>query len=100
LSIALKHWDEREDQMFDVTQSNNDADDQVDGAPQGSTEPISGSVLQQLADAEGPRTYLPRGSAQSRCQPASYYYLATDSGAVPSWVIDEACRKRVGGGAH
>ena len=85
--------------MFDVTQSNNDADDRVDGAPQGSAEPISGTVLQQLADAEGQRNYLPR-SAQSRCQPASYYYLASDSGAVPSWVIDEACRKRLGGGAH
>ena len=86
--------------MFDVTQSTDHANDQVGGAPQQGAEPISGSALQQLADANGPRTYLPRGSAQSRCQPASYYYLASDSGAVPSWVIDEACRKRLGGGAH
>ena len=84
--------------MFDVTQSTDHADDQVDDAL--GPEPISGSVLQQLADAEGQRNYLPRGSAQSRCQPASYYYLASDSGAVPSWAIDEACRKRLGGGAH
>jgi hypothetical protein len=97
---CAEHWDEREDQMFDVTHSTNHADDQVDGAPRPGAEPISGSVLQQLADAEVQRIYLPRGPAQSRCEPPSYYYLASDSGAVPSWVVDEACRKRLRGGAH
>jgi hypothetical protein len=86
--------------MFDVAQSTNHADDQLDGAPQGGAEPIGGSLLQQLADAEDQRIYLPRGSAQSRCEPPSYYYLASDSGAVPSWAVEEACRKRLRGGAH
>jgi hypothetical protein len=59
-----------------------------------------GNLLQRLADADGQRIYLPRGSAQSRCEPQSYYYLASDSGAVPSWVVDEACRKRPRNGAN
>jgi hypothetical protein len=83
-----EHWDEREDQMFNVKQPTEQTDDQ------------GGSLLQRLTDAEdAQRIYLPRGSAQSRCEPPSYYYLASDSGAVPSWVVDEARRKRLRGGA-
>jgi hypothetical protein len=86
--------------MFDVTQPTKQADDQAEPAQAGA-QPIRGNLLQRLADAEeGQRIYLPRGSAQSRCEPPSYYYLASDSGAVPSWVVDEACRKRRRGGAH
>ena len=70
------------------------ADDTNDGPPQESARPVGGSLLQRLSDAEGQRIHLPRGSAQSRCEPPSYYYLASDSGVVPSWVVDEACRKR------
>jgi hypothetical protein len=57
-------------------------------------QPVGGTLLEQLASAEGQRIYLPRGSAQSRFEPRSYYYPASDSGAVPSWVVDEAWRKR------
>jgi hypothetical protein len=81
--------------MFDVTQPTKPADDQTEGPAQTGAQPVGGNLLQHLADAEG-RIYLPRGSAQSRCEPQSYYYLASDSGAVPSWVVDEVCRKRNG----
>jgi len=81
--------------MFNDTTDH--ADDQTDGSAQAGQ---STSLLQRLADTEGQRIYLPRGSAQSRCEPPSYYYLASDSGAVPSWVVDEACRKRRRDGAH
>jgi hypothetical protein len=79
--------------MFDVTTK--PADDQSD-RPAQAAQPVGGNLLQRLADAEGQRIYLPRGSAQSRCEPQSYYYLASEGGAVPSWVVDEACRKRNG----
>jgi hypothetical protein len=79
--------------MFDVTQPGKQAEDQAEGRAQAGA---GGNLLQRLADADGQRIYLPRGSAQSRCEPQSYYYLASDSGAVPSWVVDEACRKRNG----
>jgi hypothetical protein len=87
--------------MFNVTQPTDQSSDQSDdqARPAQASQPISGSLLERLADAEG-RIYLPRGTAQSRCQPPSYYYLASDSGAVPSWVVDEACRKRLRNGAH
>ena len=84
--------------MFDVTQPTKQADDQAPA--QAGAQPAGGSLMQQLANAEGQRIYLPRGSAQSRCEPPSYYYLASDGGAVPSWVVDEACRKRRRDGAH
>ena len=61
--------------MFDVSKRipTNESDD-------GETDrPVGGTLLEQLADAEGQRIYLPRGS---------------DSGAVPKWVGDEAWRKR------
>jgi hypothetical protein len=75
--------------MFDVSKRipNNDTADNPD-------EPVGGTLLERLAGAEGRRIYLPRGSAQSRFEPRSYYYPASDSGAVPSWVADEAWRKR------
>ena len=76
--------------MFDVSKyiPTNESDDET-------TQPVGGPLLEQLADAEGQRIYLlPRGSAQSRFEPRSYYYPASDSGVVPSWVADEAWRKR------
>ena len=75
--------------MFDVSKRipTNESDDET-------AQPVGGTLLEQLADAEGQRIYLPRGSAQSRFKPRSYYYTASDSGAVPSWVADEAWRKR------
>jgi len=88
--------------MFNVTRPTDQSTDQSDDQatrPAQASQPISGSLLERLADAEA-RIYLPRGTAQSRCQPPSYYYLASDSGAVPSWVVDEACRKRLRNGAH
>ena len=86
--------------MFDVTQPTKPADDQAEGRAQAGAQPIGGSLLQQLAGTEGRRIYLPRGSAQSRCEPQSYYYLASEGGAVPSWVVDEVCRKRLRNGAN
>src|SRR4051794_28949524 len=79
----------REDQMFDVSKRipTNESDDET-------AQPVGGTLLEQLADAEGQRIYLPRGSAQTRFEPRSYYYPASDSGAVPSWVADEAWCKR------
>jgi len=75
--------------VFDVSKRipTNDTDDKPD-------EPVGATLLERLAGAEGQRIYLPRGSAQSRFEPRSYYYPASDSGAVPSWVADEAWRKR------
>jgi hypothetical protein len=75
--------------MFDVSKRipTNESNDET-------AQPVGGPLLEQLADAEGERIYLPRGSAQSRSEPRSYYYTASDSGAVPSWVADEAWRKR------
>jgi hypothetical protein len=75
--------------MFDVNKRipTNETDDNA-------AQPGGGTLLERLADVEGQRIYLPRGSAQSRFEPRSYYYPASDSGAVPSWVADEAWRKR------
>jgi hypothetical protein len=75
--------------MFDVSKRilKSDADDET-------AQPVGGALIEQLADVEGQRIYLPRGSAQSRFEPRSYYYPASDSGVVPSWVADEAWRKR------
>jgi len=73
--------------MFDVSKRIpiNASDDE--------SQPGGGTLLEQLASAEGQRIYPPRGSAQSRFEPRSYYYPASDSGVVPSWVADEAWRK-------
>jgi hypothetical protein len=87
--------------MFNVTQPTDQSSDQSDdqAKPAQAGQPIGGSLLERLSDAEA-RIYLPRGTAQSRCEPPSYYYLASDSGAVPSWAVDEACRKRLRNGVH
>src|SRR5689334_4839538 len=80
----------REDRMFDVSKRiPTDESDDYETA-----QPVGGPLLEQIAEAEGQRIYLPRGSAQSRFEPRSYYYPASDSGAVPKWVADEAWRKR------
>jgi hypothetical protein len=46
-------------------------------------------VMPPMADAESQKIALPRGSALSRFAPEPYYYLASKSGAMPSWVIDQ-----------
>jgi len=33
------------------------------------------------------RIFLPRGSAETRFAPPQYYYLASKSGAMPSWAV-------------
>jgi len=68
--------------MFDASKRipTNDTDDKP-------AQPGGGTLLDRLAGAEGQRICLPRGSARSR-------YPASDSGAMPSWVADEAWRKR------
>jgi hypothetical protein len=43
-------------------------------------------VILQMADGGRQKIFLP---PQSRFAPPSYYYLASKSGVVPSWVIDE-----------
>jgi hypothetical protein len=75
--------------MFDMSKRipKNDVDGET-------ARPVGGTLLERLADAEGQRIYLPRGSAQSGFGPRSYYYPASDSGVMPSWVADEAWRKR------
>ena len=44
------------------------------------------------------KIFLPRGSAQAKCGPQPYFYFASKSGAVPSWMIDEITRnnRRIG----
>src|SRR5438093_13215261 len=66
--FALNIGTAREDQMFDVSKripTTIDIDDKPEQA-------VGGTLLAQLADAEGQRIYLPRGSAQSRFEPRSY----------------------------
>jgi hypothetical protein len=46
-------------------------------------------VIPPRAEATNHKIVLPRGSGQSRFEPQPYYYLASQSGAMPSWVIDE-----------
>jgi len=36
---------------------------------------------------------LPRGPLQAKFGPQPYFYFASKSGAVPSWMIDEKTRK-------
>jgi hypothetical protein len=75
--------------MFDVSKCI-----PVDDTDDKPNERVGGALLERLAGAEGQRIHLPQGSAQSRFEPRSYYYPASDSGVVPSWVVDEAWRKR------
>jgi len=44
------------------------------------------------------KIFLPRGSTQAKCGPQPYFYFASKSGAVPSWMIDEITRnnRRIG----
>ena len=46
-------------------------------------------VIPQRTDTINQKIFLPRGSGQSRFEPQPYYYLASKSGAMPSWAIDE-----------
>jgi len=48
----------------------------------------------QMADGSNQKIFLPREPGQSRFAPPSYYYLASKTGATPSWVIDELHRAR------
>ena len=47
---------------------------------------------------ESRKIFLPRGSAQAKCGPQPYFYFASKSGAVPSWMINEITRnnRRIG----
>ena len=44
------------------------------------------------------KIFLPRGSAQAEFGPQPYFYFASKSGAVPSWMINEITRnnRRIG----
>jgi hypothetical protein len=43
----------------------------------------------QMAAAPHQKIVLPRGSGQSRFAPPPYYYLASEGGVMPSWIIDD-----------
>jgi hypothetical protein len=45
-----------------------------------------------VTDGTDQKIFLPPGSGQSRFAPPSYYYLASKSGVMPSWVIDQLHR--------
>jgi len=38
------------------------------------------------------KIFLPRGSVQAKFGPQPYFYFASKSGAVPSWMINEIAR--------
>ena len=40
------------------------------------------------------KIFLARGSAQAKCGPQPYFYFASKSGAVPSWMINEITRNK------
>jgi len=66
---------------------------QLDGASAGHQQASAiASVMPRMSASGGERIYLPRGSAQSRFEPPCYYYDASKTGVVPSWVVDEACK--------
>ncbi len=44
-------------------------------------------------DMESQKILLPRGSAQTKCGPQPYFYFASNSGAMPSWMIDDITRR-------
>jgi len=46
-------------------------------------------TLARKEDTECRKVFLPRGTLQAKCEPQPYYYFASNSGAVPTWVIDE-----------
>jgi hypothetical protein len=39
------------------------------------------------ADTGPQKIFLPRGSAETRFAPRQYYYLASNTGVVPSWAV-------------
>jgi hypothetical protein len=43
-------------------------------------------LVQQMSDPGAEKIFLPRGSAETRFAPRQYYYLASKSGVVPTWV--------------
>jgi hypothetical protein len=49
-------------------------------------------ALSRQEDTGSRKIFLPRGSARARFEPQPYFYFASRSGAVPSWVIDEISR--------
>jgi hypothetical protein len=73
--------------MFDM--SSQFAAERADEA-YGNNRPLNiDQVIPPKAEAFNRKIFLPRGSGQSRFEPQPYYYLASQSGAMPSWVIDE-----------
>jgi hypothetical protein len=46
-------------------------------------------LIPQFADGGNSKILLPRGSGQPSFAPQPYYYCASQSGVVPSWVVDE-----------
>jgi hypothetical protein len=82
---------QREDQA--VSQSFPDQHtNQADQAPRPAGARKMDSLIAKMTEARQ-KIFLPRGSAQSRFEPPSYYYDASDSGVLPRWAVDEACRK-------
>ncbi len=80
--------------MFDVSHSYpGHHPDHPSGAAQQSRN-VAG-LMSPLSD-QAQKIFLPRGSAQSRFEPPSYFYLASDSGVLPRWAVDEACHKDAG----
>ena len=51
-------------------------------------------VVPQNPTTINQKIFLPRGSGQSIFEPRPYYYPASKSGVVPSWVIDENAQNR------
>jgi hypothetical protein len=51
-------------------------------------------VIPQMTDGGKEKIFLP---PRSRFAPPSYYYLASKSGVIPSWVIDELQSRNRGG---
>jgi len=49
-------------------------------------------TLSQNDDTGGRKIFLPRGPLQAKCGPQPYFYFASKSGAVPSWIIDQTTR--------
>ena len=51
-------------------------------------------ALSRKEDTGSRKIFLPRGSVQAEFEPQPYYYFASNSGAVPSWVIDEITQRQ------
>jgi hypothetical protein len=72
--------------MFEMSDqfSSESADEACDN-----NRPLNVDQVIPRTDTINQKIFLPRGSGQSRFEPQPYYYLASQSGAMPSWVIDE-----------